>query len=37
MIADQVTGRRYDYAEEFEIGLDLILDSLERRLASDPA
>jgi AcrR family transcriptional regulator len=33
MIAEQVTGRDYAYADEFGYGLDLILDSLEERLA----
>lgn len=35
MITEQVIGADYDHAEEFEVGLDLILDGLERRLASD--
>ena len=33
MITDQVAGKDYRYADEFEFGLDLILDSLERHLA----
>jgi AcrR family transcriptional regulator len=32
MITDQVVGKDYAYAGEFEFGLDLILDSLERHL-----
>ncbi len=34
MITDQLLGQDYSYANEFEFGLDLILDSLERQLAS---
>ena len=37
MITELVVGRSYDYANEFGFGLDLILDSLERRLADDQA
>jgi AcrR family transcriptional regulator len=33
MITDQVVGKDYAYSGEFEFGLDLILDSLERHLA----
>ncbi len=33
MITVHVVGQGYDYADEFGFGLDLILDSLERRLA----
>ncbi|NEE04449.1 TetR/AcrR family transcriptional regulator [Phytoactinopolyspora halotolerans] len=33
MITEQVHGQDYHYADEFEFGLDLILDSLENRLA----
>jgi AcrR family transcriptional regulator len=33
MITDQVVGQDYSYADEFEFGLDLILDSLEHHLA----
>lgn len=33
MIAQQVIGQDYDYADEFGFGLDLILDSLARKLA----
>jgi AcrR family transcriptional regulator len=33
MIATQVVGKEYAYADEFGFGLDLILDSLEQRLA----
>lgn len=40
-LTEQITGhvlnRDYDYADEFDIGLDLILDSLEARLASSEA
>jgi AcrR family transcriptional regulator len=32
MIAEQVRGREYAYADEFGYGLDLILDGLEKRL-----
>lgn len=32
MIAEQVIGRDYTYAPEFEYGLDLVLDGLEDRL-----
>lgn len=32
MITEQVSGKSYDYANEFEFGLDLILDSLHRHL-----
>ncbi len=35
MITNQVVGRDYSYADEFGFGLDLILDSLERRHAVD--
>lgn len=35
MITDQVLGHDYRYADEFEFGLDLILDSVEQRLAQD--
>jgi AcrR family transcriptional regulator len=35
MVTEQVVGQHYDHGDEFEVGLDLILDSLERRLASD--
>lgn len=37
MITDQVVGRDYAYGAEFPFGLDLILDSLERRVAADTA
>ncbi len=33
MIAAQVVGKDYAYADEFSTGLDLILDALEARLA----
>ena len=33
MITEQVVGRAYAYSDEFEFGLDLILDSLEQHLA----
>jgi AcrR family transcriptional regulator len=36
MITEQVVGKNYAYANEFEYGLDLILDSLELRLAAVP-
>lgn len=35
MITEQVVGRNYAYADEFEFGLELILDSLEKHLAQD--
>ena len=35
MITEQVVGRDYAYGNEFGYGLELILDSLERRLAED--
>ncbi len=31
MITEQVTGRAYSYGDEFDYGLDLILDGLESR------
>lgn len=34
-VAEHVKGRDYDYGDEFEVGLELILDSLER-LRDDP-
>lgn len=34
MITEQVVGTDYAYANEFEYGLDLILDSIEARLAA---
>lgn len=34
VIAEQVVGKNYAYADEFEFGLELILDSLERHLAA---
>jgi len=37
MIKDQVAGQDYAYAQEFEFGLDLILDSVERHLAQEQA
>jgi len=36
MITDQVVGQDYAYADEFEFGLDLIIDSLERHLSTSP-
>ena len=33
MIAEQVMGQDYAYGDEFEFGLDLILDGLEAHLA----
>ena len=35
MITQMIAGGSYDYADEFGYGLDLILDSLERRLAGE--
>ena len=32
MLADQVIGQKFSYANEFDYGLDLILDGLEERL-----
>lgn len=32
MISEVVIGGGYDFADEFEIGLDLLLDGIERRL-----
>jgi AcrR family transcriptional regulator len=32
MLAEQVVGRRYAYADEFAFGLDLVLDGLERHV-----
>ncbi|RVX45138.1 TetR family transcriptional regulator [Nonomuraea polychroma] len=37
MLAEHVTHRDYAFADEFEYGLDLILDSLEARLAGHEA
>ncbi|MFZ1411092.1 MAG: TetR/AcrR family transcriptional regulator [Micropruina sp.] len=34
MITEQVVGKAYAYADEFDFGLNLILDGLERDLAS---
>ena len=31
MVAEQVTGRSYSYADEFGYGLELILDGVESR------
>lgn len=33
MLQEQVLGHGYEFADEFDFGLDLILDGLERRLA----
>jgi AcrR family transcriptional regulator len=33
MMTEQVAGGTYDYADEFDYGLDLVLDGLEERLA----
>ena len=33
MMAEQVLGRSYDYGDEFDFGLGLILDGLEEKLA----
>jgi AcrR family transcriptional regulator len=35
MIAEQVSGKDYSYGDEFEFGLDLVLDGLERHLLHD--
>lgn len=35
MVASQVIGRDYRYGDEFEPGLDLVLDGLEARLARE--
>ncbi len=35
MITDQVAGKDYRYADEFEFGLALVLDSLERHLIKE--
>ena len=32
MLAEQVMGKNYSYADEFDYGLELILDGLEERL-----
>ena len=32
MVTTMVSGQDYDYADEFDVGLELILDSLEVRL-----
>ena len=32
MLAEQVMGKNYSYADEFDNGLELILDGLEERL-----
>ncbi len=37
MIAVQVSGKEYAYANEFDFGLDLILDSLAIHLSTDAA
>lgn len=37
MIAEQVMGRDYSYADEFDFGLDLVLDGLEAALAEAAA
>lgn len=37
MITDQVIGREYTYGQEFEFGLAIILDGLERHLATADA
>jgi AcrR family transcriptional regulator len=34
MMAELVSSQGYDYGDEFDFGLDLILDSVERHLAS---
>lgn len=33
LMAEHVSGRTYDYGDEFDFGLDLIFDSIERHLA----
>ena len=37
MITEQVTGRAYSYGDEFDYGLELILDGLERRFLTPGA
>lgn len=37
MMATLVVGGGYSYADEFDVGLELILDGLAARLATDPA
>lgn len=32
VVTEQVVGRQYDYGDEFQFGLDLILDGLQRHL-----
>ncbi len=34
MMAVQLSGGTYDYADEFDYGLDLVLDGLEERLSA---
>lgn len=35
MITTMVVGRDYEYGDEFEVGLELILDALEARMAAE--
>ena len=37
LIEQALVGRSYDYADEFEYGLELVLDGLEARLADGSA
>jgi len=37
LIEQAIVGRSYDYADEFEYGLELVLDGLEARLGEGPA
>jgi AcrR family transcriptional regulator len=37
MIAEQVTGKHYAYGDEFDFGLELVLDGLERHLDDEPS
>jgi hypothetical protein len=35
MVTEQVVGKDYAYADEFDAGLELILDGLAQRLAPE--
>jgi hypothetical protein len=37
MLHERVLGHGYDFGDEFEFGLELILDGLERRLSRTPS
>jgi hypothetical protein len=37
ILIDHVSDSGYSYAQEFELGMTLVLDGLERRLAAEPA